>query len=176
MFLSFFGGLFGAGFLSNLNFRSVGNVRVSKSGTRTLYSGIKLLGSYIESPLKGALYITSPFGARNTGIKGASTCHRGVDLRAHYVPVYSVLGGTVSAVANQPKGAGLYIKVNHGGSVETCYFHLSKQNVRVGQKVYASQQIGVSGNTGRTTGPHLHFVIRKDGQTIDPAVYLGLKK
>lgn len=174
MLFGLFSGLLGASFLSGAS-RSPrgGNVGVYASNTRVLYNGLKLLGRHLSSPLQGNLFVTSPYGSRNTGIKGASTCHKGVDLRARYVPVYSVLDGRVVAVANQPKGAGLYVKINHGGSVETCYFHLSRQDVRVGQRVYAGQPIGISGNTGVGGQPHLHFEIRIQGKAVNPMPYIG---
>lgn len=64
------------------------------------------------------------------------------------------------------------IKIDHGAGFVTYYGHLSKISVKVGQKVYKGQVIGAVGNTGNSTGPHLHFEIRKNGSPVNPSKYL----
>lgn len=100
---------------------------------------------------------TSEFGKR--GYK-ANPWHNGIDGRAVIgIPVYAVADGTVKVAKDNPTGYGLYIAIDHG-CFGTLYAHLSKFNVAVGQWVKAGDIIGYSGNTGLSTGPHLHFEIR----------------
>ena len=126
--------------------------------------------------------VTSPYGHRQAPKAGASTNHMGLDLRANYVPVLATEdNGIVVSVKNEGKG-GNVIRVEYaradGSKFQTAYMHLSQMNVKEGDKVSAGQPIGVSGNTGNSTGPHLHFSVKKvsvDGHSeqIDPSVYLA---
>ena len=129
-----------------------------------------------------AMTVTSPYGHRQAPKAGASTNHMGLDLRANYVPVLATEdNGIVVSVKNEGKG-GNVIRVEYaradGSKFQTAYMHLSQMNVKEGDKVSAGQPIGVSGNTGNSTGPHLHFSVKKvdaDGHSeqIDPSVYLA---
>ena len=129
-----------------------------------------------------AMKVTSPYGHRQAPKVGASTNHMGLDLRANYVPVLATEdNGIVVSVKNEGKG-GNVIRVEYaradGSKYQTAYMHLSQMNVKEGDKVSAGQPIGVSGNTGNSTGPHLHFSVKKvsvDGHSeqIDPSVYLA---
>ena len=129
-----------------------------------------------------AMTVTSPYGHRQAPKVGASTNHMGLDLRANYVPVLATEdNGIVISVKNEGKG-GNVIRVEYartdGSKFQTAYMHLSQMNVKEGDKVSAGQPIGVSGNTGNSTGPHLHFSVKKvsvDGHSeqIDPSVYLA---
>ena len=129
-----------------------------------------------------AMTVTSPYGHRQAPKVGASTNHMGLDLRANYVPVLATEdNGIVVSVKNEGKG-GNVIRVEYaradGSKFQTAYMHLSQMNVKEGDKVSAGQPIGVSGNTGNSTGPHLHFSVKKvsvDGHSeqIDPSVYLA---
>lgn len=112
--------------------------------------------------------ITSLFGPRNTGIRGASRVHKGVDVGIPIGrPVVAMRAGTVSFVG-RAGGYGNLIKIRHDNGYETRYAHLSSFNVRNGQKVQVGQVIAKSGNTGVGSGPHLHFEIRKGGTAINP--------
>ena len=129
----------------------------------------------VSLPLKN-IRISSPFGMRRDPMNRKShRMHSGVDLRARYEEVYSMLPGTVTAASYSVNG-GNYITVNHGICV-CSYLHLSKIKVYVGQHVNAGQPIAVSGNTGkRTTGPHLHISCRlgdERGKFFDPMLILG---
>ncbi|MGC4129676.1 MAG: peptidoglycan DD-metalloendopeptidase family protein, partial [Bergeyella sp.] len=112
-------------------------------------------------PLKSGLHITSPFGSRIHPIFGGSKFHNGIDLRANYENVFSVMDGVVTASGWDPKGGGNYIKINHFGRFETAYLHLSEIYYKVGERVKAGFIIAKSGNTGNSTGPHLHFSVRE---------------
>ena len=126
--------------------------------------------------------VTSPFGHRIAPKAGASTEHMGLDVRAQYQPVLATEDkGRVLSAKNEGKG-GNVIRVEYersdGSKYQTAYMHLSQFNVHEGDVVNAGQQIGVSGNTGNSTGPHLHFSVKKisaDGKTamIDPSHYLA---
>ena len=129
-----------------------------------------------------AMTVTSPYGHRQAPKVGASTNHMGLDLRANYVPVLATEdNGIVVSVKNEGKG-GNVIRVEYaradGSKFQTAYMHLSQMNVMEGDKVSAGQPIGVSGNTGNSTGPHLHFSVKKvsvddHSEQIDPSVYLA---
>lgn len=117
--------------------------------------------------IRGA--VTSAFGWRSDPFHGRSKFHAGVDLKAAYGrPVPVVSDGTVSFAGEQ--GAyGLTVVVDHGGGLTTRYAHLSSLDVESGDRLSAGQVVGLVGQSGRATGPHLHFEVRDDGQVIDPA-------
>lgn len=99
--------------------------------------------------------------------------HRGVDLSAKVgTPIYAADGGVVQAVYKKNYGYGYHIIISHGNGYSTLYAHLSKIKVSVGDKVAKGQVIALSGNTGRTTGPHLHFEIRINGVQVNPTPYI----
>lgn len=122
-------------------------------------------------PVEPLSKISSYFGNRAAPTHGASTYHKGVDIA---VPtgtnVRSALSGIVE-FAGYSSSAGNYIKVNNGNGVVTQYMHLSKLGVAKGQSVQQGAVIGLSGNTGRSTGPHLHFGILVNGKAVDPLSY-----
>lgn len=125
----------------------------------------------IPFPLeKGTYYISSPFGYRDISdqLESASTFHKGIDLAANKgTPIYAPLSGTVT-FSGSSSGYGLLIKIDHGDGVETRYGHCSQLLVEKGEKVKAGQLIGLVGNTGGSTGSHLHFEIRLNGVPQDP--------
>ncbi|MFE2215101.1 M23 family metallopeptidase [Streptomyces canus] len=99
--------------------------------------------------------------------------HTGVDYRTPmHTPVLASAAGTVVKSVDLTSSYGRHIIVSHGGGLFTLYAHLDKRLVRVGAKVAAGQRIGLSGNTGNSHGPHLHFEVRKgrngSGATVDP--------
>lgn len=120
--------------------------------------------------------VTSPFGPRNTGIPGASKFHKGVDIaNSSGTPVVATKPGKVT-VASSVGGYGNVIYLTHSGGYSSRYGHLSGFNVQVGQDVAAGQVIGAMGNTGVSSGPHLHFEIRLNDEARDPANFIpGLK-
>jgi murein DD-endopeptidase MepM/ murein hydrolase activator NlpD len=117
---------------------------------------------------------TSGYGNRIDPIQHTEIKHPGFDLAAKTgTPVSAALPGTVTQAG--PAGTyGNLVTVRHGNGIETRYAHLSATTVKVGDQVAAGQQIGNVGTTGYSTGPHLHFEVRKDGQAIDPAPFLPL--
>jgi murein DD-endopeptidase MepM/ murein hydrolase activator NlpD len=118
-------------------------------------------------PLIGA-FLTSRYGMRWHPIKGGYRAHRGIDLAAPAgSPIYAPAAGMVSGVG-WDGGYGISVIIEHGGGLQTRYGHMSKYVVAPGQMVAAGTVIGYVGSTGLSTGPHLHYEIRSNGQTIDP--------
>ncbi len=129
--------------------------------------------SKIVMPLKNKITITSPYGTRIHPIFGTKKTHNGTDLRASYENVYAVMDGIITASGWDSKGGGNYIKVKHFNRFETAYLHLSELYYRTGEKVKAGFIIGKSGNSGNSTGPHLHFSVKEFGQSINPSHFLN---
>lgn len=129
--------------------------------------------SKIVMPVKNKISITSPFGSRLHPIFGTTKFHNGIDLKANYENVYSVMDGIVSDVGWDSKGGGNFIKIKHFNRFETSYLHLSEIYYHVGELVNAGFIIAKSGNTGNSTGPHLHFSVKEFGQIINPAHFLN---
>ena len=117
--------------------------------------------------------ITSPFGNRNTGIAGASTNHKGVDIGGVYYSseVHAAKAGTV-IVSQYSSSYGNYVVVSHGSGNTTLYAHMSSRSVSVGQWVDQGDVLGITGSTGISSGPHLHFEITENGVRVDPLQYL----
>ena len=118
--------------------------------------------------------ITSIFGNRTAPTAGASTNHGAIDIGVSYVPVYAPANGKV-IMAQWVSGYGNYIMIDHGGGYYTAFGHLSQFTVSVGTVVSTGQQIAVSGNTGISTGPHLHYEVyiggRSKGYRVDPLLH-----
>ena len=129
--------------------------------------------SKIVMPLNREISITSPYGTRMHPIFGASKFHNGIDLAANYENVYSVLDGIVTETGWDNNGGGNYIKIKHFDRFETAYLHLSEIYYRVGEFVNAGFIIAKSGNSGNSTGPHLHFSVKEFGQNINPTHFLN---
>lgn len=118
--------------------------------------------------------VGSPFGNRYDPFNRRLAFHSGVDFALPTgSPVYAAAGGRVSA-AGVFGGYGKRVDVNHGNGLVTRYAHLSAINVKVGQVVTPGQSIGAVGSTGRSTGPHLHFEVLKEGAHVDPERFLAL--
>ncbi|MBQ8823105.1 MAG: peptidoglycan DD-metalloendopeptidase family protein [Lachnospiraceae bacterium] len=132
--------------------------------------GTKIPPTYIK-PINGGR-LSSKFGKRSAPTAGASTYHKGVDWAVSKgTSVYASSGGTVTK-AGWGSSYGYVVYINHGNGTETRYAHLSKVLVSKGQKVKQGEIIAKSGNTGRSTGPHLHFEIRIDGTPVNPLKYV----
>ena len=125
-------------------------------------------GSYAW-PTKN-VYITSYYGWRT--VFGNREYHYGIDLRASVgTAIYAADGGEVIFVGTS-SGYGKLIQIKHDNGDVTYYAHLNSYSVKKGDRVYKGQEIAKSGQTGRVTGPHLHFEIRKNGVRVDPQKYL----
>jgi murein DD-endopeptidase MepM/ murein hydrolase activator NlpD len=125
----------------------------------------------LRQPIPNA-QITSLFGPRLDPFLGRPAMHTGIDFRAaEGSPARAVAAGRVIA-AEYNGGYGNMVDIDHGNGVVTRYGHLSAISVRIGQTVAAGTAIGRIGETGRATGPHLHYEIRIDGEPIDPTRYI----
>ncbi len=133
--------------------------------------GTKVPPTYIK-PLSGGRF-TSGFGRRTAPKRGASTYHKGVDWATPVgTAIFASSGGTV-AKAGWGSGYGYVVYINHADGRQTRYGHLSKVLVSAGQTVKQGEKIALSGNSGVSTGPHLHFEILINGSQVDPMQYLN---
>ncbi len=132
--------------------------------------GTKIPPTYIK-PISGGR-LSSGFGRRKSPTKGASSYHRGIDWATPMgTAVFASSGGTV-AKAGWGGGYGYVVYINHADGNQTRYGHLSKVLVKSGQKVNQGQKIALSGNTGISSGPHVHFEILVNGSQVNPMKYL----
>jgi murein DD-endopeptidase MepM/ murein hydrolase activator NlpD len=126
----------------------------------------------VRKPVFGEIDMSSPFGMRMDPFVKGPAIHTGIDMRGDTGdPVRATATGTVT-VAGVNGGYGKMIEIDHGNGLTTRYGHLSAIDVNVGQSVRIGQIIGKIGSTGRSTGPHLHYETRVDGDAVDPQKYL----
>ena len=132
-------------------------------------TGKSLARAFRRYPFKGRHRVTSPFNlARRHPITKRISPHKGVDFGMPVgTPVYSTGDGVVTRVKNHPY-AGKYIEIRHEGRYLTRYMHLNRITVKRGEKVKRGERIALSGNTGRSTGPHLHYEIHIKGRAVNP--------
>lgn len=124
-----------------------------------------------SSPVTVA-FNSSSFGWRLDPFNGHKAFHEGLDFPADVgTPIYAAAGGIVT-VAEQTPDYGKLIKIDHGSGLETRYAHASRLLVKVGDRVEKGQEIAEVGSTGRSTGPHLHYEIRLEGNALDPRQYI----
>ena len=117
--------------------------------------------------------VTSEFGNRFDPITGKRKGHGGMDLAVPTgTPIRAALPGTVVVSKYNAGGYGYYVMIDHGNGLATLYGHCSKLLAKVGQTVQAGDIIALSGSTGRSTGPHLHFEVRVNGERTNPRAYL----
>lgn len=121
-------------------------------------------------------WISSSYGHREDPITGADAWHGGTDFATHAgEAVYAVAGGVVTF--SGPRSAyGNMVEINHGNGYTTRYGHNDEILVDVGEVIRAGDEIATVGNTGRSTGPHVHLEVRKDGQPEDPAPYASAER
>lgn len=123
--------------------------------------------SSITYPLK-SIKVTSHYGYRRDPFTGKLSWHNGLDLRAKNEPAYAMMDGIVEKVGYDNR-SGNYVTLRHG-NYHVSYCHLSSIIVRKGESVFPGIIVGVTGNTGRSTGSHLHLTCKKDGKSINPAI------
>ncbi|MDR1028092.1 MAG: M23 family metallopeptidase [Clostridiales Family XIII bacterium] len=133
-----------------------------------------LRGTKELPPLIGKGYFIRPASGPLTSGYGYrwGRMHSGIDIGCRYAPVYAADGGTVIFVGNRGDGYGNVVKIDHGGGRVTMYAHLSGFSVSNGRSVFQGQRIATSGNSGNTTGPHLHFEVHINGAPQNPLSYL----
>jgi murein DD-endopeptidase MepM/ murein hydrolase activator NlpD len=124
------------------------------------------------NPVKTAARYTSGFGGRKDPLGRGYRMHEGQDIAgAHGSPIYATADGVVT-YAGWQSGYGRLIKIRHDFGIETRYGHLSQISVNVGEKVSRDERIGAMGNTGRSTGTHLHYEVRLSGAAVNPMTYI----
>lgn len=125
-------------------------------------------GDLFHKPLRARYWLSSYYGWRSSPFSGKRSYHSGIDMAAPQgTSIYAALGGTVSSVGYN-NVYGNYVIITHHSGYKTLYGHMSATLVTRGQYVSTNTRIGRVGNTGMSTGPHLHFTVYKFGKTVDP--------
>jgi hypothetical protein len=147
---------------------------VSKKVTKEPIAKKVMVGTKkVPEKISKGSFIWPAYGKVTSGFKYRwGRMHNGIDIGVRYASVYAADGGTVTYAGGTSNGYGNQVIINHGGGRSTVYAHLSKINVEVGEKVYQGMRIAVSGNSGASTGPHLHFEIQINGAPQNPLKYL----
>ncbi|NJO00314.1 MAG: M23 family metallopeptidase [Bacteroidia bacterium] len=113
--------------------------------------------------------LSSLYGHRTDPISHQASFHAGIDLPAVTgAKVYATADGRITGTGYEPAGLGMYVVVQHAFGFETIYGHLSGFCYEVGTKLRRGQCLGYVGSTGYSTGPHLHYTIKKNGRWVDP--------
>lgn len=116
--------------------------------------------------------IASGFGYRIDPIYKTTKFHAGLDFTAPQgTPIYATANGVVTTAGSTGSGYGIHVIINHGYGYETLYGHMVRVKVRPGQQVRRGEVIGYVGSTGKSTGPHCHYEVHKNGQKIDPIYF-----
>jgi murein DD-endopeptidase MepM/ murein hydrolase activator NlpD len=126
----------------------------------------------IRKPMTGELEATSGFGVRSDPFLRGPAMHTGLDFRADIGEAARATAAGTVTMAGRNGGYGNMVEVDHGNGFATRYAHLSAIDVEVGQTVRIGQIVGKTGSTGRSTGPHLHYETRVDGEAVDPQKFL----
>ncbi len=126
----------------------------------------------VRMPLSGDASVSSPFGYRADPFLGRLALHPGVDLIEAYGDEIHATGAGRVTHAGPMGGYGIMVEIDHGNGLVTRYAHMSKALVDEGQDVVQGAVLGRIGSTGRSTGPHLHYEVRVDGEPVDPERYL----
>lgn len=137
-----------------------GKDKGSKEKRQKRYMGVSL-------PLK-RIKMTSPFGIRKDPFTGKRSMHNGIDLHARGDEVYAMFDGIVKKVGYD-KRSGNYVTLQHG-DFTVSYCHLSEVRIINGTRVRAHDVVGITGNTGRSTGEHLHITCKRNGKYINPQI------
>ena len=140
--------------------------------------------SYTQAPISAPAYTPPPVAASSNDMLWPESCrritqyylgwrHTGVDIACGFgQPIYASLAGIVSKVQYNRYGYGYHIIIDHGGGKQTLYAHLSQIDVEPGQKISQGEVIAIEGSTGRSTGSHLHFEVRINGNRLNPLNYV----
>ena len=162
--------------LTPMGYSSRGNAAITESEARATEVMVSLgkVKDYkiavsklpLAMPVKSAFRFTSNFGQR------WGRAHQGIDMAGPVGTSIFATGDGVVTYAGWQRGYGNLIKIQHELGTETRYGHLSKIRVKVGQKVSRNSLIGDMGNTGRSTGPHLHYEVRVDGKAVNPMSFI----
>jgi murein DD-endopeptidase MepM/ murein hydrolase activator NlpD len=150
--------------------RQLYRVNLTRALFDPLYGALALVP--YRNPVVGEIELTSGFGVRVDPFVGRPAMHTGLDFRASMGdPVRATANGKVVSTG-WAGGYGRMVEIDHGNGLSTRYGHLSAINVNVGQSIKIGQVVGEVGSTGRSTGPHLHYETRIDGEAVDPQKFL----
>lgn len=150
--------------------------KTSKQITQTIISlqtKNGFVGGTFVWPAPGYTRITSDFGYRIHPIYKTKKFHSGIDIGVPWGKKVVAAGVGTVLYADTYGGYGKTVMIDHGGGIVTLYAHNSSLNVKVGDQVKTGQTISLSGSTGLSTGPHLHFEVRKNGEVVDPKPWVG---
>lgn len=139
---------------------------------RSLQSSGTYVGGVLGWPVPGYTYVSSPFGNRIHPILKVPKFHTGIDIRVSAGKNVVAAGNGKVRTAGNLGGYGRTVIIDHGGGIMTLYAHNSKLLVSTGNNVVKGQKIALVGSTGMSTGPHVHFEVRKNGQYVDPIPYV----
>jgi murein DD-endopeptidase MepM/ murein hydrolase activator NlpD len=133
---------------------------------------VKIAAVPLHKPVDGEIDTSSGFGVRIDPFLGRPAMHTGLDFRGDTGEAIRVTAPGTVVSAGWSGGYGRMVEVDHGNGLSTRYGHLSEIDVKVGDRLKAGQSVGRLGSTGRSTGPHLHYETRIDGEAVDPAKFL----
>lgn len=154
--------------LSNTSTEDNSNVNVEANTSTNMSTSSTALQKPVSS-----YRITSRFGMRIHPVTGMKKMHNGIDLASGKgTPIKSSQGGKV-IISQYSSSYGNYVVVDHGNGLSTLYAHLDKRYVSVGDSVKCGQEIGTMGSTGMSTGPHLHFEVRVNGEKVNPELHIS---
>ena len=150
--------------------RQLSRINVTRAQVERLSRTLALVP--YRKPVVGEVEFTSGFGVRSDPFLGRPAMHTGLDFRAASGdPVRATANGKVVS-SGWAGGYGRMVEIDHGNGLSTRYGHLSEINVKIGDPIKIGQVIGAVGSTGRSTGPHLHYETRIDGDAVDPQKFL----
>jgi len=150
---------------------AIARVNVARAQTERLSR--TLVSVPLRRPVMGEIDLTSPYGVRVDPFLHVAAMHTGIDFRGSVGdPIHATAAGTVAA-AGWSGGYGKMVEVDHGNGLATRYGHLSEIDVDIGDTVRVGQVVGRLGSTGRSTGPHVHYETRVDGEAVDPQKFLN---
>ncbi|MFC4656094.1 MULTISPECIES: M23 family metallopeptidase [Rheinheimera] len=118
-------------------------------------------------------YLSSSFGVRSDPFSGEPAIHRGVDFAGKEGDAIMATAGGIVTWAGERFGYGLMVEIEHSDGYRTRYAHAKSVTVQIGQVVSKGEQVAEMGNTGRSTGPHVHYEVLKNGQQIDPMLFVN---
>jgi murein DD-endopeptidase MepM/ murein hydrolase activator NlpD len=150
--------------------RQLTRINISRARVERLNRTLALVP--YRKPVVGEVEFTSGFGVRTDPFLGRPAMHTGLDFRASTGdPVRATANGKVVS-SGWAGGYGRMVEIDHGNGLSTRYGHLSEIHVKIGDQIKIGQVIGAVGSTGRSTGPHLHYETRIDGEAVDPQKFL----
>ncbi len=150
--------------------KQVYRINVARAQVERLNTAVAAMP--LRRPVHGEIDMTSSFGVRLDPFLARPAMHTGIDFRGDTGEAIHVTAGGTVVSAGWSGGYGRMIEVDHGHGLATRYGHLSEIDVQVGQTVKAGQTVGRMGSTGRSTGPHLHYETRIDGEAVNPQKFL----